>query len=255
MNRSAATGKPRSVAAEARNAGTLATSTPRRARFSTTADDARQRIPTGRVALPCRPVQPEIEVLGRRWGAWIIFAAADRGGMEARPKSARRVAGPAGTAVPASRRPTARLTENRRSANRSRLIFELATATAVPNLVSVMLRHAGFFFVSLLLIFSVTGRNGGRGGVCLPVPTPAASCGCCSGCVTVSCCPAPASTPKFPAAPVRAAAAEDAAWLALFSHAAPALDAPAPRPLPPAVSAAPRVPAVPLFLSGGGLLR
>jgi hypothetical protein len=119
-----------------------------------------------------------------------------------------------------------------------------------------MLRRVGFFFVSLLLVFSVTGRNGGGGGVCLPAPVPAASCACCSGCATVSCCPAPASAPdRSPAAPVRTASAEDAVWLAMFPRAVLTPDAPAPCPLPPAVSAAPRAPAVPLFLSGGGLLR
>ncbi|MFN0066737.1 MAG: hypothetical protein ACKVYV_03780 [Limisphaerales bacterium] len=119
-----------------------------------------------------------------------------------------------------------------------------------------MFRRVAFFFLSLLLVFSVTGKNGGRGGVCLPAPAPAASCGCCSGCSMVSCCPAPASAPeRSPTAPARTSVADDAAWLAVLSHAAPTLDAPAPPPLPPAVSAAPRAPAVPLFLSGGGLLR
>lgn len=119
-----------------------------------------------------------------------------------------------------------------------------------------MLRRVAFFFVSVLLVFSVTGRNGGSGGVCLPVPAPAAACGCCSGCAMVTCCPAPASAPeRSPATPARTASAEDAAWLAVLSYAALTLDAPAPLPLPPAVSATPRVPAVPLFLSGGGLLR
>lgn len=119
-----------------------------------------------------------------------------------------------------------------------------------------MLRRVAFFFVSLLLVFSVTGKNGGRGGVCLPAPVPAASCGCCSGCATVTCCPAPASTPeRSPAAPARTTVSDDAAWLAVLSHASLTLDQPAPHPLPPAVSAALRVPAVPLFLSGGGLLR
>lgn len=119
-----------------------------------------------------------------------------------------------------------------------------------------MLRRVGFFFVSLLLVFSVTGKNGGRSGVCLPVPVPAASCGCCSGCAKVTCCPAPASAPeRSPAAPARTSVSEDAAWLAMLPQAALTLDAPAHHPLPPAVSAAPRAPAVPLFLSGGGLLR
>lgn len=117
-----------------------------------------------------------------------------------------------------------------------------------------MARRVAFFFVSLLLVFSVTGKNGGRGGaICPPMP---ASCCCPSGCGPVNCCPAPASSPtSSPAAPARATVTDDSAWLANLACAALPAGQRAPRPLPSPVTAIPRAPAVPLFLSGGGLLR